>query len=91
MLTKQYKIEIHKSVIKDLEKIPVPFRKAIKKKIDNLVNDPRPEGYKKLQGLDVALYRIRCGDYRIVYSIKDDILLVLVLEIGHRRNIYRDL
>lgn len=89
-MTKQYKIEFNKHCLKDLEKIPRPFRKNIQKRINALSQEPRPDGCKKLQGSDkVPLYRIRCGDYRIVYAIQDEMLIIFVIQIGHRREIYR--
>jgi len=57
-------------------------------KIDGLRVNPRPNGSKKLNKED-PLYRIRVGDYRVVYQIQDKILLVLILKVGHRRDIYR--
>ncbi len=56
--------------------------------MDGLAVNPRPKGVKKLSGLD-DLYRIRVGDYRIVYQIHDDRLIVLVVRIGHRKDVYR--
>lgn len=56
--------------------------------IDDLRDEPRPSGSVKLSGAD-DLHRVRVGDYRIIYSMKDDLLFVLVVEIGHRREIYR--
>jgi mRNA interferase RelE/StbE len=53
-----------------------------------LANDPRPAGCERLAGSE-SLYRIRVGDYRIVYQIQDEVLLVLVVKIGHRREVYR--
>jgi mRNA interferase RelE/StbE len=53
-----------------------------------LASDPRPPGCEKLAGME-SLYRIRVGDYRIVYQIQDEVLLVLVVKIGHRREVYR--
>ena len=53
-----------------------------------MADNPRPQGSKKLGGED-GLYRIRVGDYRIVYAIRDDILVVLVVRIGHRSEVYR--
>ena len=53
-----------------------------------LANDPRPPGCDKIAGLE-ALYRIRVGQYRVVYQIQDHVLLVLVVKIGHRREVYR--
>jgi len=57
--------------------------------IDMLAVEPRPHGCVKLSGAK-SIYRVRVGDYRIVYQIEDDRLLVLVAEIGHRREVYRD-
>ena len=56
--------------------------------IEDLVSDPRPTGCVKLAG-EEALYRVRVGDYRILYQVRDRALLVVVIEIGHRREIYR--
>jgi len=56
--------------------------------IDALADNPHPAGSLKLQGAD-DLYRIRIGDYRVIYQIQDEVLIVLVVEIGHRRDVYR--
>lgn len=85
----KYEVEISESAEKFLEKIPKRDRLRIIEKIDALEGDPIPAGSIKLHGHREALYRIRSGDYRVVYSIKKDILVVLVVEIGHRREIYR--
>ena len=70
-----YKVEFNRAYIKDLKNIPTQAQKQIKEKVTALVINPRPEGCKRLQGgFDPPLYRIRCGDYRIVYSINDKIL-----------------
>jgi mRNA interferase RelE/StbE len=91
MMTK-YKLQFDKRYLKDLQKIPQQFRKQICEKVENLAVNPRPEGYTKLSGSKKhVLYRIRCGDYRIVYTIQDDVLIVIVIEVGHRKEIYRDL
>jgi mRNA interferase RelE/StbE len=58
-------------------------------RIEELAAEPRPRGAVKLQGED-DLYRIRVGDYRVVYTIRDEELIVLVLRVGHRRDVYRD-
>jgi mRNA interferase RelE/StbE len=89
-MKKNYKIVFNKRYLKDLEKIPRHAQKHIREKMAELAFNPRPEGCKKLQGSkDEPLYRIRSGDYRIIYSIQDDVLLVLIIEVGHRRNIYQ--
>ncbi len=85
----KYEVEITESAGKSLEKIPKRDRLKILEKIDTLEQDPVPAGSIKLKGYGEALYRIRSGDYRIVYSIKQDVLIVLIVEIGHRREIYR--
>ena len=83
-----YRIEFNKKYLKDLEKIPSKMQKQISEKIRDLAFNPRPKGCKKLQGSH-DLYRIRCGDYRVVYTIHDGVLLILIVEVGHRREIYR--
>jgi len=85
----KYKIVIAEPAIKVLSKLPGKFQRQISEKIDSLVNNPRPAGAEKLQG--VNLYRIRSGDYRIIFQIKDEVLIVLVVRIGHRKDIYRNL
>lgn len=89
-MTTKYKLQFNKRYLKDLIKIPTKFQKHIKEAVVQLAENPRPDGFKKLHdsGSDV-LYRIRCGDYRIVYTVKDSILLVIIIEVGHRREIYR--
>lgn len=83
-----YRIEFVKQAAKQFKKLPSPDRQRLKPKIDALAQDPRPNGVVKLSGQE-NLYRIRVGDYRVIYSIQDNLLLVLVLKIGHRRDIYR--
>jgi mRNA interferase RelE/StbE len=60
----------------------------IRARVDALATNPRPAGAKKLKSRD-ELWRIRVGDYRIVYEIRDRVLLVLVLRVAHRREVYR--
>ncbi len=89
-MTNKYKIEFNKGYLKDLKKIPIRAQKQIREKIQNLSLDPRPEGCKKLQGSsNPALYRVRCGDYRIIYTIEDHVLLVIIIQVGNRKEIYR--
>jgi mRNA interferase RelE/StbE len=85
----KYKVQFNKRYLKDLEKIPKKDREQIRESVLSLGDDPRPDGCKKLKGSKELLYRIRCGDYRVVYTIRDDVLLVLVIEVGHRKDIYR--
>jgi mRNA interferase RelE/StbE len=81
-----YEIEIKPKAIKSLVKISEPFYSAIKKAIYNLSENPRPQGCKKLKGR--TGYRIRVGNYRIIYEIFDEILLIDVIDLGHRKDIY---
>lgn len=85
----KYELQISESAEKSLKKISKKDRLRIIEKIDALEHDPMPSGSIKLKGYREVLYRIRSGDYRIVYSIKQDMLIILVVEIGHRREIYR--
>jgi mRNA interferase RelE/StbE len=82
-----YSITIRKSAIKALEKINEPHYSKIKEAIFELANIPRPIGCKKLKGRNG--YRIRVSDYRIIYDIFDEELLIDVIDLGHRRDIYK--
>lgn len=82
-----YRIEFAKAATKAYDKLSTSRRRLIDKKIDDLANNPRPRGCKKLSG-NAEFYRIRSGDYRILYQIADRQLLVLVVKLGHRRDIY---
>ena len=81
-----YKVRIEKDVLKTLEKINEPYYSKIKTAILNLGKNPRPAGYKKLKGRNG--FRIRVADYRIIYDIFDTVLLVEVIDMGHRKDIY---
>jgi mRNA interferase RelE/StbE len=83
-----YRIEFAKQAAKQFGSIPIREQQRLKPKIDALIAEPRPDGVVKLSG-EEALYRIRVGDYRIIYTIQDDRLLVLILKIGHRKDVYR--
>ncbi|MES1221492.1 MAG: type II toxin-antitoxin system RelE/ParE family toxin [Bacteroidota bacterium] len=81
-----YQLSIKPKVIKILEKINDPDYSNIKTAIYSLADNPRPRGCKKLKGRDG--YRIRVGDYRVIYNIVDKILTVDVIALGHRKDIY---
>ena len=83
----QYRIVIKKSVSKDIKYIPKKDIKRIFSSIQNLANNPRPPQAKKLSGQE--RYRIRQGNYRILYSIEDSILVITVVKIGNRRDVYK--
>jgi mRNA interferase RelE/StbE len=84
-----YKLVIEKYALKNIAKINPSHLAVIKNAIASLALNPRPPGYKKLRGINA--YRIRSGDYRIIYEIHDNIITVVVIDIGHRREIYRRL
>lgn len=82
-----YKIVFKKSVAKDLKKIPKKSVSKILKVIQSLADNPRPPKVKKLSGQD--RYRMRQGNYRILYSIEDRELVITVVKVGDRRDVYR--
>ena len=88
MPRKTYDIEITASAARSLRKLERPAQVRIGHVIDSLATQARPSGAIKLSGGD-ELYRVRIGNYRIIYSIVDNVLTVLVVAIGHRRDIYR--
>jgi len=85
-----YKISIDQKALAFLAKLPPKIRRQIANKIDKLASNPRPAGVKIIQQ-DKSLCRIRSGDYRIVYQIRQQQLLVLVVGIGHRKEVYKKL
>ena len=82
-----YRIVFKKSITKDLRPIPKKDIQRILKCIDGLTEDPRPTGVEKLSGDEK--YRIRQGNYRILYMIEDEIITITIVKVGHRRDIYR--
>ncbi len=83
-----YKVYIKPSALEEIESIPRHAdRRRIVDRIAALADNPRPTGCRKLSGLD--RYRLRQGVYRIIYSVDDDILVVVVVKVGHRKNVYR--
>ncbi len=85
-----YKVVFEKRAKQDLTKIPQKYLIKIKRKIDLLGEDPRASGCKKLQGFK-NLYRIRSGNYRIIYQVIDDQVIVIIVAVKHRRSSYRSL
>ena len=84
---KTYEISVSRIATKTLRKLPKLVSVRIFQKIQLLATDPRPAGCKKLVGL--PHYRIRIGDYRVIYGIDDGALIILIVEVGHRRDVYR--
>lgn len=83
-----YRIEFVRQASKQFKSLSKQDQKRVKAKVDTLVTEPRPNGVVKLSGKD-NLYRVRAGNYRIIYNIQDNKLLVLVVKIGHRRDVYQ--
>jgi mRNA interferase RelE/StbE len=85
-----YEVRLKPSAQRALQKLPAQIRSRIGNRLDGLGSNPRPPGCEKLGGVD-DLYRIRAGDYRVVYQVLDAVLVVLVITIGQRGDVYRRL
>jgi mRNA interferase RelE/StbE len=86
-----YKIIIDNSAEKDLDNLSKEVVRKVVKVIDKLANDPKPSGVKKLKASDENLYRVRSGDHRIVYAVAEEIKIVNIRRIRHRKDVYRNL
>ncbi|HEV8354799.1 MAG TPA: type II toxin-antitoxin system RelE/ParE family toxin [bacterium] len=82
-----YKLFIKASAVKDLEAVPKGDRERIIRRIKALAGNPRPVGHEKLSAGEK--YRVRQGDYRVVYLVDNDALEITIFKIGHRREVYR--
>ncbi len=82
-----YEIRVLRRAVKDLGNVPRPYAEKIARQIDQLAENPRPTGVKKLHGR--RDYRLRVGPYRILYEIDDDTEIVTIFRIKHRREAYR--
>lgn len=82
-----YKLQIKPSAVKEIEALPQKDRRRIIARIQRLSSDPRPPGCEKLSGHE--LYRVRQGNYRVLYTVQDTDVVVVVVRIGHRREVYR--
>ena len=82
-----YSVAIKRSAAKELEDVPRKDRQKLITKIQALAINPRPEGSEKLAGQD--RYRIRQGDYRVLYEVDDAVVVVTVIRVAHRREAYR--
>jgi mRNA interferase RelE/StbE len=83
----KYIVLIERYAQKQIMKLDKKIIPVIKASIANLAENPRPCGYKKLKGEDA--YRIRVGDYRVIYEINDNTIIVTVVSVGHRKDIYK--
>ena len=82
----KYKIEIKRSAVKEIKKLPSKDVGKILAKISSLIENPRPKGCAKLSADEK--YRIRVGDYRILYEVKDNLLVIFVVKVAHRKDVY---
>ena len=87
-MTGSYSLRIKRSAEKELKKLPAGDLRRVVDRIHDLAQQPRPSGCEKLSG-EAERYRVRQGDYRIVYGIDDAVRLIEVVKIGHRRDVYR--
>jgi mRNA interferase RelE/StbE len=87
-VSQRYRVEVARRAMKALQGLPRSDQQRVRAAIDLLAHDPRPPGCVKLAGEERA-YRVRTGDYRIVYDVLDDRLVVQVVRFGHRREVYR--
>ncbi|MCA0436964.1 MAG: type II toxin-antitoxin system RelE/ParE family toxin [Austwickia sp.] len=83
-----FRVEVAPAAARQLRKLDPPARRRVQAAIELLATQPRPAAATQLLGGDGA-WRVRTGDYRVVYEIHDDVLLILVIGVGHRREVYR--
>ncbi|ASC73068.1 hypothetical protein XM38_040300 [Halomicronema hongdechloris C2206] len=80
-----YQVFIQPAAQRRLKKLPVPVQRKLVTLIEGLAEEPRPSGCKKLKGRENR-YRVRSGDYRVIYSIEDTALIIRIIKVGHRRH-----
>lgn len=85
-----YRVELTPAAARALRKLTAEIRRRIARRIDALATQPRAADAAKIEGGE-GLLRVRVGDYRIIYTVHDDVLLILVVRIGHRTDIYKAL
>ncbi|MEH1795696.1 MULTISPECIES: type II toxin-antitoxin system RelE family toxin [unclassified Nostoc] len=83
-----YEVEIAPAAKRQIKKLPYDVQQKVVAKLEQLAFEPRHDGVKKLEGSD-NLYRVRLGKYRIIYEIQDGFLLVTVVKVKHRSDVYR--
>ncbi len=86
----KYDIELSRIALKSMAKIPRKELLRVRERIDSLSGEPRPIDVKKIQG-DENLYRIRSGNYRVLYRIFDEQIYILIVGVDHRKDIYKNL
>lgn len=84
-----YRIEFRPAALRDMRSLPKDALIRVGARITALAEDPRPSGVEKLSGTEEDFYRIRVGDYRVIYTIKDKVLLIVIIKVRHHREAYR--
>jgi Cytotoxic translational repressor of toxin-antitoxin stability system len=85
-----YTVTLRPSARRELEGLPVAAQRSVVRAVDGLATNPRPRGSRLLRGKTAErIWRLRVGDYRVLYEIHDTELVVLVIRLGHRREVYR--
>ena len=84
----RYTVQIKRSALKALQRTPKAIEARLRKKINALADNPRPRGVEMLRGKSRGLLRLRVGKYRVIYAVKDDRLIVLIVRVAHRRESY---
>ena len=84
-----YTVDIARSAQRAIDTLPKTVRDRVIGAIDGLTTNPRPPGVRAMQGQEQGTYRIRVGDYRVIYTVDDGALRVLVVKVGNRRDVYR--
>ncbi|MBA2335535.1 MAG: type II toxin-antitoxin system mRNA interferase toxin, RelE/StbE family [Blastocatellia bacterium] len=85
----RYAVEVLPAARRQVKKLSSDAYRLVRPVIRSLAENPRPNGYKPLHGKLKGLYRIDAGNYRVVYQIKDDVLIVVVVKVANRRDVYR--
>jgi len=85
-----YRVEFRPAALRGMRRIPQPFKTRLMTAIAALAETPRPPGCVRLQGPE-GFHRVRVGDYRIVYLVEDRVLLICVVRVAHRKDVYRGL
>jgi mRNA interferase RelE/StbE len=83
-----YKVEMTSGARRSVERLPRVLQARIILSAMRLASDPRPSGCRKLTDTSPVLYRIRIADYRVIYQVRDEVLLVLVVRVAHRKHAY---
>ena len=89
-----YKIVVTESAAKELKRIPAKMQDRIFEKIEDLAEEPKPHSHKKLKNFDMPgsdqddYYRIRVGDYRVIYTIENEQITIFIMKIAHRKDVY---